>query len=68
MTPTLRQENPLAQDQRSLTDQLKSLVQLANLYGHYDAADWIEKRIRIAREAYTNANYSSSESQQADDS
>ena len=32
-------------DQRSLNDQLKSLIELANENGLYDAADWIESTL-----------------------
>lgn len=32
-------------DQRSLTDQLWSLVKLANKNGHYDAADWVKNHL-----------------------
>lgn len=33
-------------DQRSVTDQLKDLVVLANRRGLYDAADWIQSRLQ----------------------
>lgn len=33
-------------DQRSVTDQLWSLVDLANKNGHYDAADWLKNRLQ----------------------
>jgi hypothetical protein len=35
----------MVQDQRSLTDQLKDLILLANRNGMYDAADWLQARI-----------------------
>lgn len=30
-----------AQDQRSITEQMRDVVTMANLMGKYDAADWI---------------------------
>lgn len=33
-------------DQRSLLDQLESLVVLADGHGHYDASDWLKARIK----------------------
>lgn len=35
----------MAQDQRSVTDQLKDLVILADHNGLYDAADWLRVRL-----------------------
>lgn len=32
-------------DQRSVTDQLATLIQLAHKHGLYDAADWVRSRI-----------------------
>ena len=32
-------------DQRSTTDQLQSLIELANKNGLYDAADWVKTRL-----------------------
>lgn len=35
----------MAPDQRSVTDQLRDLVLLANQNGLYDAADWLQARL-----------------------
>jgi len=35
----------LSQDQRSVTDQLKELMTLANKHGLYDAADWLKSTL-----------------------
>lgn len=35
----------MAQDQRSVTNQLNSLIALANKNGLYDAADWLKTRL-----------------------
>ena len=35
----------LSQDQRSVTDQLKELMILANKHGLYDAADWLKSTL-----------------------
>jgi|WetSurMetagenome_2_1015567.scaffolds.fasta_scaffold485985_3 hypothetical protein len=35
----------MAQDQRSVEDQLKELILLANHNGLYDAADWVRGRL-----------------------
>lgn len=32
-------------DQRSLTEQLKTLLELATLQGLYDAADWLRNQL-----------------------
>lgn len=37
-------------DQRSVTEQLRELVALANKTGLYDAADWIVERMQRDRE------------------
>jgi hypothetical protein len=37
-------------DQRSVTDQLKTLLELANKNGLYDAADWLKQRMPKADE------------------
>jgi hypothetical protein len=37
----------MLQDQRSLIDQLKDLVPLANKHGLYDAADWLSSHLRL---------------------
>lgn len=36
----------MPQDQRSVTDQLRSLIVLANKAGLYDAADWVNARLQ----------------------
>jgi hypothetical protein len=38
-------------DQRSVTDQLQTLLGLANQNGLYDAADWLQQRVpKVAEE------------------
>jgi hypothetical protein len=39
----------MVNDQRSVTDQLKELVLLADRNGLYDAADWLRARLESAR-------------------
>lgn len=34
------------QDQRSVTDQLETLIELAHKNGLYDAADWVRARLQ----------------------
>lgn len=36
----------LTPDQRSVTDQLHELRFIANEHGMYDAADWLERKLR----------------------
>jgi hypothetical protein len=46
--------NPM-NDQRSVTDQLQDLITLANKNGLYDAADWVQSRMKVPTEAEATA-------------